>query len=253
MRLVLDTDRELITLEGEKEEQFSLYSNQAFELLSKIWLKLNWNQRHTYTFTWLGRPIIQLPEDVIRYQEAIFALKPDVIIETGIAHGGSLTFSASLCKLMGKGRVIGVDIDIRPHNFQALQEHDLFPFMTLIQGSSTDPEIIQKVKSLIKPHETVLVLLDSNHKKSHVLTELEAYAPLVTSGSFVIVADGMIEELHDVPRGKADWKKNNPKIAAQEFILSHPEFELKELSWIFNENALQKNITHWPGAWLRRK
>ncbi len=251
MRLTLDTEQATLCTEG--EELFSLYSPHAFKVLSEIWLKLNWNLRHNFTFTWLGRPIIQLPEDMIRYQEAIYSLKPDVIVETGVAHGGSLVFSASICKLLGKGRVIGVDIDVRHHNRDALQAHSLAPLITLVEGSSTDPKTLEKVRALIQPHETVLVLLDSNHKKAHVLQELEAFAPLVTPGFFLIVADGVIENMHDLPRGKQAWKEDNPKKAVETFLTSHPEFELKDLAWLFHEHALQKEISHWPGAWLKKR
>lgn len=254
MRLTLDTEAGLmIHDDGEKKVQHALYSNEAFELLSQAWLKLGWNQKHIYTFTWLGRPVIQLPEDLIRFQEVIWELRPDVIVETGIAHGGSLVFSASLCKLLGKGRVIGVDIDIRAHNRTALENHELFSLLTLIEGSSIDPKTVAKVKAKILPHETVLVLLDSNHTKAHVRAELEEYAPLVSSGSYIIAADGLMEDLHDTPRGYPAWKSDNPKEAVAEFLQSHPEFELKEPSWLFNESQLQKSITHWPGAWLKKK
>jgi cephalosporin hydroxylase len=254
MRITLDTDKGvLIQEEGGRKTRFDLYSNEAFELLSKAWLKVGWNQRYTYTFSWLGRPVIQLPEDLIRYQETIWKLKPDLIIETGVCHGGSLIFSASMCKLIGKGRVIGIDIDIRPHNRKALEEHELFSYMTLIQGSSIDPKIVQQVKDQVNKGDKVLILLDSNHTKLHVMHELNAYAPLVTQDSYIIVADGLMEDLYDTPRGKEEWKEDNPKAAVLEFVQSHPEFELQEPAWPFNESPLNKNITHWPGAWLKRK
>ena len=149
--------------------------------------------------------------------------------------------------------MIGVDIDIRAHNRQALESHELFPFLTLIQGSSIDPETVEKIKAQILPHETVLVLLDSNHTKEHVRAELEAYAGLVSSGSYIIVADGLMEDLHDTPRGLPGWKNDNPKAAAQEFLLAHPEFELNDPAWVFNESQLLKGVSHWPGAWLRKR
>lgn len=240
-----------LTNEG-KQTQFPLYSKEAFEALSHLWLKVGWNQKYPYTFSWLGRPIIQLPEDVMRMQEVLYRVKPDVIVETGIAHGGSLILYASLCKAMGKGRVIGVDIEIRPHNRKAIEEHELNSFVTMIEGSSINPTIVNQVKQLIKPHETVLVILDSNHTKSHVAAELEAYASLVTPGSYIVATDGSMEILHDVPRGAPHWDKDNPAVAAREFAHAHPEFILEQPAWSFNESELDKNITHWPSAWLRK-
>ena len=200
----------------------------------------------------MGRPIIQLPEDMIRIQEVIYQVKPDVIIETGIAHGGSLIYYASLFKAMGKGRVIGVDIEIRPHNRKAIEEHELFPYITLIEGSSTDSAILNQVKSLMKPGEVVLIILDSNHSKAHVADELEAYHDLVTPGSYLVATDGIMKDLHDVPRGNPEWIWDHPTAAAAEFAEQHPEFVLEQPKWPFRESDLTENVTHWPGAWLRR-
>ena len=153
---------------------------EAFSVISKAWLRSGWDNKYVYSFAWMGRPVIQLPEDMLRIQEVIYQVKPDVLIETGIAHGGSLIFYASLFKAMGKGRVVGVDIEIRPHNRAAIEAHELSSYLTLIEGSSTAPDIVEQVKAQIKPGDTVMVVLDSCHSKEHVLGELEAYAPLVT-------------------------------------------------------------------------
>lgn len=254
MKISIDTEKQIISeIKDGFGRDINLYSTEAFEILSQLWLKVGWNQKHIYTFTWLGRPIIQLPEDVLRAQEVVYRLRPDVIIETGIAHGGSLILWASLCKVMGKGRVIGIDIEIRPHNRTAIEAHELFNWISLIEGGSTDAEIVKKVKSMIKPDETVLILLDSNHTKQHVLAELEAYHELVTSGSYIVATDGIMKDIHDVPRGKAEWLKDNPSDAALEFASSHPEFTVEQPDWLFNESELTQGITHWPQAWLRRK
>jgi cephalosporin hydroxylase len=254
MKLTIDTTAKLLIQEvNGKSHKIDLYSREAFEILSHQWLKVGWNQKYTYTFTWMGRPIIQLPEDMIRIQEIIYKIKPDVIIETGIAHGGSLIFYASLCKVLGKGRVIGIDIEIRPHNRKAIESHELFPLITLIEGSSTSPEIINHVKSLIKSKETVLVILDSCHSKNHVLDELEKYSSLVTPGSYIVATDGIMKDLYDVPRGKLEWKWDNPVEAVVEFVSKHPEFVMEEPKWDFNESELNKHVTHWPCAFLRRK
>jgi len=253
MKLIIDTKEGKLIQEIEGNQRIlDLYTGEAFELISEQWQKVGWNQKYSYTFTWMGRPIIQIPEDIIRVQEVIYRGKPDVIIETGIAYGGSLVFYASLCKAIGKGRVIGIDIEIRPHNRQAIETHELSPLITLVEGSSIASEVIERVKSFIKPRESVLVILDSSHKKEHVLKELEAYHDLITSGSYIVATDGIIKELTEVPRGKEEWAWNNPGAAVVEFTKKHPEFVVEEPVWSFNESELKKRITQWPGAFLKR-
>lgn len=249
MKIEIDTDARTLTA---GTELLPLYSDAAFRVLSDLWLKVGWNQKYSYTMSWLGVPIIQLPEDIVRYQEVVYALKPDVIVETGIAHGGSAILSASLLKLIGKGRVIAVDIDIRPHNRQRIESHMLAPLISLMQGSSTAPEIVDRIKGGIKPGETVLVVLDSNHSYAHVTAELEAYAPLVTVGSYIVSTDGIMRDLADVPRGDGAWTRDNPAQAAVDFCARHPQFVLEEPAWPFNEATLEGNVTHWPDAWLKR-
>ena len=254
MKYIIDTEQRTLAVEETQGlRHLDLYSDEAFSVLSQQWLKVGWNQKYPYTFSWMGRPIIQIPEDMIRLQEVIYRLKPDVILETGIAHGGSLIYSASLCKALGTGRVIGVDIDIRPPNRRAIESHELFPYITLIEGSSVAPEIVAQVKAMIQPHEKVLAIFDSNHTKHHVLGELEAYHDLVPPGSYLVATDGSMKDLHDVPRGKTEWSWDNPCEAALEFVATHPEFELETPPWLFNESRLSENITHWPGAWIKRK
>lgn len=254
MKLTLDTEAKTLILEDAgKTQTLDLYSREAFEAISRQWVRVGWNQKYQYTFSWMGRPVIQLPEDMIRMQEVIFQIKPDVIIETGVAHGGSLIFYSSLCKAMEKGRVIGIDIEIRPHNRAAIEAHPLSDRITLIEGSSTAPEIVAQVKSLVKPGETVLVILDSNHTYAHVYDELEAYADLVTTGSYIVATDGIMFDLADVPRGVPGWATDNPTFAARDFVANHPEFVVEQPAWPFNESELEHNITHWPGAWLKRK
>jgi cephalosporin hydroxylase len=254
MKITVDTEaRTLTEEEGGQVRRFDLYSREAFERLSRQWVRVGWSQKYQYTFSWMGRPIIQLPEDMVRMQEVIYRVKPDVIIETGVAHGGSLIFYASLCKAMGKGRVVGIDIEIRPHNRRAIEAHELASYITLVVGSSVDPEVVGSVKAMCRAGETVLVILDSNHTKQHVADELEAYHGLVTPGSYIVATDGIMLDLHDVPRGSPDWKWDHPTAAAAEFAARHAEFALEQPAWPFNESALAENITHWPGAWLRRK
>jgi len=253
MKLVLDTDTAMLSVEENgQSRELPLYSKEGFEELSRQWVRVGWNQKYQYTFSWMGRPVIQLPEDMIRMQEVIYQVKPDVIIETGVAHGGSLIFYSSLCKAMEKGRVIGIDIEIRPHNRAAIEAHPLHDRITLIEGSSTAPEIVAQVKTLVQPGETMLIILDSNHTYAHVYDELEAYADLVTPGSYLVATDGIMYDLADVPRGVPGWTTDNPTFAARDFAAKHPEFLIAQPAWPFNESTLDQNITHWPGAWLRR-
>lgn len=254
MRLTIDTTERTLTCDTETEKRvLDLYTKEAFELISQQWIKVGWNQKYSYTFSWFGRPIIQLPEDMIRLQEVIYRVRPDLIIETGVAHGGSLIYYASLCRVMGRGRVIGIDIEIRPQNRQAIEVHEMGLLINLIEGSSTATDVVEHVHSLANPGEAVLVILDSNHTKQHVAAELEAYHDLVTPNSYIVATDGMMRDLYDVPHGKSEWIWDHPAAAAAEFVASHPEFVLEQPPWPFNESELTENITHWPGAWLRRK
>jgi len=253
VKLIIDTDTKTVTkdVEGESTEM-PLYSKEAFELIAHQWLKVGWSQKYEYSFSWMGRPIIQLPEDMIRMQEVLYRVQPDVIVETGVAHGGSLIYYASLCKVMGKGRIIGVDIEIRPHNRKAIEDHELFPFITLIEGSSTDEAIVEKVREMINPDETVLVILDSCHTKDHVLGELKAYHPMVTPGSYIVATDGIMKDLYDVPLGQPEWSSDNPEAAAKEFVAHNPNFRIEEPDFPFNEGKITDRLTHWPSAYIKR-
>ena len=253
MRLTIDTERRLLTVEEPHQtHEVPLYSTDAFEIISREWLRVGWERKYSYTFTWLGRPIIQLPDDLLRIQEVVYSIKPDVIIETGVAHGGSLVFFASLCRLIGKGRIIGVDVQIRPMNREAIARHDLSSLITLVEGDSTAPDVVDRVKAMVHPGESVFIVLDSAHTREHVLKELTAYSPLVTLGSYMVAADGLMKDLTDVPRGKQEWSWDNPSAAASEFARLRPEFRIETPTWLFNESSLRHPITQWPGAWLRR-
>ncbi len=243
---------EVVVQDGPRQDRFPLASPEGFAAVSRAWLRAGWDVKYVYSFTWLGRPIIQLPEDMFRLQELIYRLKPDVIIETGIAHGGGLVFYAGLCKAMGKGRVIGIDVDIRAHNRAAIEAHGLADLITLIEGDSTAAETISKVKAGIRSEDHVLVLLDSDHGKKHVLAELDAYAPLVNVGSYIVAMDGIMSELVGAPRSKPDWGENNPRQAAREWVQTHPDFVIEEPAFVFNEGLVRERVTYWPDAFLRR-
>lgn len=249
MKYLIDTENQTLTV-GDKEH--ALYSKEAFEILSKFWLKVGWNAHYHYTFSWLGRPILQLPEDIVRLQEVLWELKPDIIIETGVALGGSLLFYASLCALNGKGRVLGVDIDLRPPNQTELEKHSLAPYLTLIHGNSTDPTIFGKVRQCVMPDHTVFVILDSNHGRKHVLRELELYSQLVTPNSYLVVADGFMQELTDVPRGKEAWREDNPAVAVDEFLANHPDFVLEFPERRYNRSNIRENVSHFQNGWLKK-
>mgnify|MGYP001228059464 CR=1 FL=1 len=249
----IDLEAGTVTVaENGEERVWPMDSREAFSVVSRAWLRCGWDNKYVYGFSWMGRPIIQLPEDMIRIQEVVYRLKPDVIVETGVAHGGSLIFYASLCKAMERGRVIGIDIEIRPHNRKAIEAHELAGFITLVEGSSTDPAIVQKVKSLVAPGETAIVILDSNHSKQHVLDELEAYADLVSVGSYIVACDGIMGQVVGGPRTAPDWSWNNPTEAAAAFAARRDDFVIEPPPFPFNEGNVTEMVTYWPGAWLKR-
>jgi cephalosporin hydroxylase len=254
MKIVIDLSRDVVEVEDDgAPRKMALASPEAFSAISKAWLRCGWDNKYVYSFSWMGRPIIQLPDDMIRIQEVIYAVKPDVIIETGIAHGGSLVYYASLCKAMGKGRIIGIDVEIRPHNRKAIEAHELASLLTLIEGSSSDPETVRQVAAALKPQDSkVLVFLDSCHTKAHVLAELEAYSKFVSVGSYIVAMDGIQKDLVGAPRSQPDWAHNNPTEAAKEFAAKHPEFVIEDPALPFNEGGVTEKVTYWPGAYLKR-
>lgn len=219
--------------------------------------------KYSYNFSWMGRPIIQYPQDIVAVQELIWKVRPDLIIETGIAHGGSLIFNASMLSLLdvcegieqglmldpskSKRKVVGVDIDIRPHNRKDIEEHPMSSRIEMIQGSSIEPSIVSQVVRAAEGYEKVMVFLDSNHTHEHVLEELKAYAPLVSSGSYCVVFDTVVEDLPgdffpDRPWGPGD----NPKTAVWEYLKEHPEFQIDRT---IDQKLL---ITVAPDGYLKR-
>jgi cephalosporin hydroxylase len=192
------------------------------------WMLETSKYKYTYNFSWMGRPIIQFPQDILAMQEIIWAVKPDLIIETGIAHGGSLIFYSSMLDLVGgNGKVIGVDVEIRDHNRAAIESHPMARRITMIEGSSTDEKVVEQVHAFAKGQQRVLVTLDSNHTHEHVLHELWAYSPLVTKGSYLVAFDTTIA---DTPEGffsDRPWDRtNNPKTAVHSFLRSTDRFEI---------------------------
>jgi cephalosporin hydroxylase len=198
------------------------------QALSRIWVREITRYRYTYNFTWLGRPVIQFPADLIALQEIIWRVRPDLVVETGIAHGGSLVFHASLLELLGGDRlVVGVDVEIRPHNRAAIEADPLARRIRLVEGSSTDARVLEAVREHARGRQSVMVVLDSHHTHDHVLRELELYAPLVTRGSYLVVFDTLIEDLPDELFANRPWRKgNNPKTAVREFLDATTRFEL---------------------------
>lgn len=234
------------------------------QALSRIWSRVTNRNGYTYNFSWEGRPIIQYPQDIVAMQELIWQIKPDLIIETGIAHGGSLIFSASMlaqldiCDVIeadtsfnpkeSRRKVLGIDIDIRAHNRAAIEAHPMSSRIQMIEGSSIAPEIIEQVKTIASEYKRILVCLDSNHTHEHVLAELEAYAPLTSVGSYCVVFDTVIEDVPadlfpDRPWGPG----NNPKTAVWEYLKTHSEFEI--------DKSIQHKllITVAPDGYLKRR
>ena len=217
--------------ENECSERAASYAEGPLADSAALFLKESTRPKYSYNFSWMGRPIIQYPQDMIVMQELIWKIQPDLIIETGIAHGGSLIFSAAMLELNAAcggpkdARVLGIDIDIREHNKAAIEAHPMFKRIDMIQGSSIAPEIVDEVKKRASKYSRILVCLDSNHTHDHVLEELKAYAQLTSVGSYCVVFDTVIEDLPadmypDRPWGPGD----NPKTALFEYLKSHPEF-----------------------------
>ncbi len=236
-KLTLESGAELTTVD--------LYSREGLDFLSNLWIKAAAEHRIMYEPTWLGRPIIQFPNDVVAIQELLWKIQPDVVIETGIAHGGSLVLSASILQLIGKGKVVGVDIEIRPHNREAIEAHPLRHRIEMIEGSSIADETVAAVRQAVGDAKTVIVFLDSNHSEFHVLKELELYSPFVSPGSYIVAHDGTQGWVWEIPRGKPGWKVDNPLKAIYKFLADHPEFTN-------DPGPTRFGITSSPDGWLKK-
>jgi cephalosporin hydroxylase len=226
------SEHEKFKREG-RDEIAALGADEELNRLTRAWMDRANPKKYSYHFEWLGRPIIQYPQDMIAMQELIWTVQPDLIIETGIAHGGSLIFSASMLELNAAcggdkdARVVGVDIDIREHNRRAIEAHPMSRRITMIQGSSIAPDVVQQVKNAAANRKRVLVCLDSMHTHEHVLAELRAYAPLTSVGSYCVVFDTVIEDMSPDMFPDRPWGPgNSPKSAVHEFLRTNPTFEI---------------------------
>src|SRR6266853_1031744 len=225
--------------------ELDIYTPEGFTALSNLFTRSGWQQKISNEPTWLGIPIIQTPEDSMMMQELIWKVRPDVVIECGVAHGGAVVLYASILELLGKGHVIGVDVEIRKFNRLALQSHPLSRRFSLIEGSSVDASTLSEVRRRIRPDDKVLVTLDSNHAAAHVAQELEMYSPLVTPDSYLVVFDGVMQVLTDAPGGSPAWDMDNPWHAVQAFLGSNDDFQIDPYY-----NRLK--VTYCPGGFLKR-
>lgn len=240
-------------------------ADTAFQTLSRDWLRESMQRQYVYNFDWMGRPIIQYPQDMVAMQELVWRVRPDLIIETGIAHGGSLVLSASLLALLdmsdaieagttldprvSQRKVLGLDIDIRAHNRAAIEAHPMASRIAMIEGSSISPEVVEQVRTFAKGYQRVMVCLDSMHTHAHVLAELQAYAPLVTPGSYCVVFDTFVEDMPPNFFSDRPWDVgNNPKTAARQWLKeSGDAFEVD------TEMEQRLQVTAVPSGFLRRK
>jgi cephalosporin hydroxylase len=234
-----------VEIDGE-ERILDAYTDEGYQVLANLWTRSGWQRKVSYELTWLGIPVIQLPEDIVMMQELLWKVRPDVIVECGVAHGGALILYASLFELLGKGHVVGIDVEIRKYNRLAIETHPLSHRISLIEGDSVADVTFAEVASHIRPGDRVLVALDSLHTRAHVAAELERYAPLVTQDSYLVVFDGVMAMLPDAPNGQPDWDENNPLEAVRDFVRAHDEFEVDPA---YNRIG----VSYCPEGFLRRR
>ena len=244
--LVTDAQTKLTLTTGGAAIDVDLYSPRGLELVAGLWLKLSAENRLMYQHTWLGVPIIQLPGDIVAMQELIWRLRPDFIVECGFAHGGAAILYASILELLGKGTVIGVDVEVRAYNRVAIEGHPLAHRIRIVESSSTDEAAAERLRRAVAGAAGVLVVLDSNHSRAHVRRELELYHSLVTAGGYLVVMDGAQAHVWDTPRGKREWREDNPLPAIAEFLEAHPEF-VNDAHWT------RAHVTSSPQGFLRRR
>lgn len=233
--------------DGSERRDVDLYSEEGLALAAELWLKASCHHRIMYEPTWMGIPIIQYPTDMVMMQELLWKVRPDFVIETGVAHGGSCVLHASVLELIGKGQVIGVDIEIRKYNETAIKNHPMSHRIRLIEGSSVDPDTIALIKTTVKPGARCVVVLDSNHSYDHVKKEIELYKEFVGTDGYLIVMDGAQEWAASLPKGKAEWVSDNPLHAIREFL------ETEKGNWVVDEHYNRMHITSSPMGFLKRK
>ncbi|MDH4173810.1 MAG: cephalosporin hydroxylase family protein [Betaproteobacteria bacterium] len=244
--LVTAADTRLTLTTAGASTEVDLYSRQGLETVAALWLKLSAAHRLMYEHTWLGVPVIQLPGDIVAMQELIWRTRPDFIVECGFAHGGSAVLYASILELLGKGQVIGVDVEVRSYNRAAILAHPLAHRIRIVEASSIEQRTREAIGRAVSGAAQVMVILDSNHSRGHVAAELELYHSLVTPGSYLVAMDGAQAHVWDTPRGKAEWREDNPLPAMAAFLASHPEFETDPY-WT------RAHVTSSPGGYLRRR
>ena len=205
--------------------QVDLYSKEGLGLVSELWIKTSCEHRIMYEPTWLGIPIIQYPSDIVMMQELIWKIRPDVIVETGVAHGGSAIFYASILELLGRGKVVAIDVEIRQYNKVAIKGHPMSKRIHLIEGSSINKNTSEQVEELINEGDKTLFVFDSNHSYEHTLAEMELYSPMVSLDSYMVMMDGAQEFVSDIPSGKKEWRRDNPLRAIRNFLKAHTEWE----------------------------
>lgn len=232
------------TADGER--QVDAYSEEGLAVLANLWTRAGWQHRLSYELTWLGVPIIQLPEDIVILQELIWRTRPTVIIECGVAHGGALLFYASMLDLLGRGHVVGIDVEVRKYNRLAIESHPMSKRISLIEASSTQATTLDAVRARLQPTDHVMVTLDSNHSREHVRSELELYSPLVTPGGYLVVFDSVMTLVHDAPNGRPEWATDNPLAAVERFLADHGEFEQ-------DRSSERMGATYCTGGFLRRR
>jgi cephalosporin hydroxylase len=238
-------DRRITIQTADGPREVDIYTPEGFAVVADLFTRSGWQNKLSYEVTWLGIPIIQLPEDILMVQELIWKVRPEVVIESGVAHGGALILYASLLELLGRGRVIGIDIDIRKYNRLAIESHPMSRRISLVEGSSVEPATLEKVRGMLSPGQGTMVMLDSNHTRDHVRRELELYAPLVSPGSYLVVFDAVMTMVADAPNGKPTWSKDNPHEAVEDFLSTHPEF-------VVDQAYERLSTTYCRGGFLRR-
>lgn len=253
MRITIDTEAGTLgcTENGDAAE-YSLYSPDAFRILSREWIALGWNLGHWASFSWMGRQLLQLPDDVLRLAELLWQIRPDVIVETGVYDGGSTLLFASLCRLSGTGRVISVERELREGVREAIRE-GAGDLVAVIEGDSSLAETAQQVREMIRPGERVCLFLDSDHSMGHVGAELRNLGPLVSAGCYAIVADSVCRDLAHMPQGEVSWIHDHPGAAVDEFLRAHPEFVRERPVPLFSSGVDFSEVSYFPATWLKRQ